>query len=76
MKALKDSILENLSTTGLRPTLFFSNIDFFNILTDPDEHKNIFAKYVQSDKCRYVYFYRKGVTLGYLKLSNITPPMI
>lgn len=72
MRNLSDTICESAEITGLRPTFYFNNLQFFDTLTNPEEQKYITSSYKRVDNNHYVYFYYKRKQIGFLKLKPIT----
>ena len=72
MKNLIETISESAAITGLRPSFYFNNMQFFETLTDPEQQKFLTASYKRVDNSLYVYFYYKRKQIGYLKLNPIT----
>ena len=72
MKTLIETISESAAITGLRPSFYFNNMQFFETLTDPEQQKFLTASYKRVDNFLYVYFYYKHKQIGYLKLNPIT----
>lgn len=72
MKDLTETIRESAEITGLRPSFYFNNLQFFETLTDPEEQKFITASYKRVDNNHYIYFYYKRKQIGFLKLKPIT----
>ena len=72
MKNLIETISESAAITGLRPSFYFNNMQFFDTLTDPEEQKHVTASYRRLDNKHYIYFFYKRKQLGYLKLNPIT----
>ena len=72
MKTLIETISESAAITGLRPSFYFNNMQFFETLTDPEEQKHITASYKRVDNNHYIYFYDRRKQIGYLKLNPIT----
>ena len=72
MKTLIETISESAAITGLRPSFYFNNMQFFETLTDPEQQKFLTASYKRVDNFLYVYFYYKRKQIGYLKLNPIT----
>lgn len=72
MKSLLETICESSAITGLKPTFYFNNVDFFETMTNPEEQKFITAAYNQVKNNHYVYFYYKQKQIGFLKLKPIT----
>lgn len=72
MKNLIETISESAAITGLRPSFYFNNMQFFETLTDPEQQKFLTASYKRVDNSLYVYFYFKRKPIGYLKLKPIT----
>lgn len=70
MTDLYIQIQENLKDNNLMPTFFFTNIDFFETLTNPDERKKISATYSFQGGKHFIYFYRGNEQIGYLKLKK------
>ena len=71
MKTLIQTISESAAITGLRPSFYFNNMQFFETLTEPEEQKHITASYKRIDNKHYVYFYYKQKQIGYLMLKPI-----
>ena len=72
MKNLFDTICESAVITGLRPSFYFNNMQFFDTMTDQEEQRFITASYKRVDNNHYIYFYYKRKQIGYLKLKPIT----
>ena len=72
MKDLTETIRESAEITGLRPSFYFNNMQFFDTITDPEEQKHITASYKRVDNNHYVYFYYKRKQIGFLRLKPIT----
>jgi len=72
MKTLSETISESAAITGLRPSFYFNNMQFFETLTDPEQQKFLTASYKRVDNFLYVYFYFKHKQIGYLKLKPIS----
>jgi len=72
MKNLIETISESAAITGLRPSFYFNNMQFFETLTDPEQQMFLTASYKRVDNFLYVYFYYKRKQIGYLKLKPIT----
>lgn len=73
MKQIIQTIFENDSAKSLKPIFYFTNMDFFDTITNPSERKFITASYKNVGKNRYVYFYYKNKQIGFLKLLCIDP---
>lgn len=72
MKNLYETICESAEITGLRPSFYFNNMQFFETLTDPEEQKHVTSSYKRVDNKHYVYFNYRGKQIGYLMLRPIT----
>ena len=72
MKTLTETISESAAITGLIPSFYFNNMQFFETLTDPEQQKFLTASYKRIDNLLYVYFYFKRKQIGYLKLKPIS----
>ena len=71
MKNLIEIIQENnIEQRNLKPTFYFTCDDFFNVLTDIEQQKNIYATYKLIDNKRFIYFYNGNKQLGYLRLIH------
>lgn len=71
MKNLIEIIQENnIEQRNLKPTFYFTCDDFFNVLTDIEQQKNIYATYQLIDNKRFIYFYNGNKQLGYLRLIH------
>jgi len=72
MKTILDTIKESAAITGLKPLIYFNNLQFFETITDPEEQKYMTASYKRVDNNHYVYFFYKRKQIGYLKLKPIS----
>lgn len=71
MKNLIEIIKEdNIERRHLKPTFYYKCDDFFNVLTDIEQQKNIHATYKLIDNKRFIYFYNGKEQLGYLRLTH------
>ena len=71
MQDLIDVIQENnVVQKQLKPTFYYKCDDFFNVLTNIEQQKNIHATYKLIDNKRFIYFYNGKEQLGYLRLTN------
>lgn len=67
MKSIKETI-KDVKQRNLKPIFYFTNADFFDIITDKEE-KQISATYAVINGNRYVYFYNDNQQIGFLKLK-------
>ena len=72
MKTLIETLCESAEITGLRPSFYFNNMQFFETLTDSEEQKYITSSYKRVDNKHFVYFFYKQKQIGYLMLKPIT----
>lgn len=72
MKNLIETISESAAITGLRPSFYFNNLQFFETVTDSEEQKHVTASYKRVNDKHYVYFNYRGKQIGYLMLRPIT----
>lgn len=72
MKDITEYINEGAQITGLRPSFYFNNMDFFKTITNPEEQKHITASYEKAKDNHLVYFFYKQKHIGYLKLKPIS----
>lgn len=71
MQDLIDVIQENnVVQKQLKPTFYYKCDDFFNILTDVEQQKDIHATYKLINNKRFIYFYKGNEQLGYLQLKH------
>ena len=61
-------MIKDYKQQNLKPTFYFTNVDFFDVLTDK-EQKHISATYAVHNGKRYIYFYNGKQQIGYLKLA-------
>jgi hypothetical protein len=61
---------ENIEQRHLKPTFYYKCDDFFNVLTNIEQQKNIHATYKLIDNKRFIYFYNGKEQLGYLRLTH------
>ena len=72
MKNLIETISESAAITGLRPSFYFNNMQFFETLTDPEEQRHVTSSYKRVDNKHFVYLFYRGKQIGYLMLKPVT----
>lgn len=72
MRNIIDTIYEQASISGLKPIFYFSNMQFFDIVTDTEQQKYLTASIKRVDDNFYIYIYFKQKQIGYLKLKKQT----
>lgn len=71
MKNLTETITESAEITGLKPEFYFSNMLFFDTLTDPEQQRYITSSYKRKGNKHCVFFFYKHRQIGYLRLNPI-----
>lgn len=72
MRNIIDTIYEQASISGLKPVFYFSNMQFFDIVTDTEQQKYLAASIKRVEDNFYIYIYYKQKQIGYLKLKKQT----
>jgi hypothetical protein len=71
MKHIIETIQESENIQrNLKPEFYFKSDDFFQILTDAEQRKNIHATYKKEKGKRCIFFYNGKEELGYLRLKQ------
>ena len=70
MKHLIEKIKDSYVEKHLKPSFYFKSDDFFNILTDTEQQKDIHATYKEENGKRCVFFFKGNIELGYLRLKK------